>query len=333
MNAPNLLATDKRPRLLLVDDDPTNLHVLRQILGEDYRLSFATDGRKALQLAQHQPDLILLDIMMPELDGYAVCRQLKAQADTARIPVIFITALSDGQDEALGFASGAVDYIVKPVRAPVVRARVRNHLSLVKLDELRSTRLQIVQRLGRAAEYRDNETGMHVIRMSHYAKTLALAAGMDEAAADDLLHAAPMHDVGKIGIPDAILLKNGPLTAEEWTVMRRHPQIGAEIIGEHDSQVLQMAYSIALTHHEKWDGTGYPQGLAGEDIPLASRIVAVADVFDALTTERPYKHAWTVDDAMDHIEQQAGAHFDPRLVPLFIGLRPQLEDIRERWKD
>ncbi|MBA4002605.1 MAG: two-component system response regulator [Delftia sp.] len=333
MNAPNLLATDKRPRLLLVDDDPTNLHVLRQILGEDYRLSFATDGRKALQLAQHQPDLILLDIMMPELDGYAVCRQLKAQADTARIPVIFITALSDGQDEALGFASGAVDYIVKPVRAPVVRARVRNHLSLVKLDELRSTRLQIVQRLGRAAEYRDNETGMHVIRMSHYAKTLALAAGCTDEWADDLLNAAPMHDVGKIGIPDAILLKNGPLTAEEWTVMRRHPQIGAEIIGEHYSQVLQMAYSIALTHHEKWDGTGYPQGLAGEDIPLASRIVAVADVFDALTTERPYKHAWTVDDAMEHIEQQAGAHFDPRLVPLFIGLRPQLEDIRERWKD
>ena len=333
MNAPNLLATDKRPRLLLVDDDPTNLHVLRQILGEDYRLSFATDGRKALQLAQHQPDLILLDIMMPELDGYAVCRQLKAQADTARIPVIFITALSDGQDEALGFASGAVDYIVKPVRAPVVRARVRNHLSLVKLDELRSTRLQIVQRLGRAAEYRDNETGMHVIRMSHYAKTLALAAGCTDEWADDLLNAAPMHDVGKIGIPDAILLKNGPRTAEEWTVMRRHPQIGAEISGEHDSQVLQMAYSIALTHHEKWDGTGYPQGLAGEDIPLASRIVAVADVFDALTTERPYKHAWTVDDAMDHIEQQAGAHFDPRLVPLFIGLRPQLEDIRERWKD
>ena len=190
-----------------------------------------------------------------------------------------------------------------------------------------------MQRLGRAAEYRDNETGMHVIRMSHYAKTLALAAGCTDEWADDLLNAAPMHDVGKIGIPDAILLKNGPLTAEEWTVMRRHPQIGAEIIGEHDSQVLQMAYSIALTHHEKWDGTGYPQGLAGEDIPLASRIVAVADVFDALTTERPYKHAWTVDDAMEHIEQQAGAHFDPRLVPLFIGLRPQLEDIRERWKD
>jgi hypothetical protein len=160
-----------------------------------------------------------------------------------------------------------------------------------------------------------------------------LAAGCSDEWSDDLLNAAPMHDVGKIGIPDAILLKNGPLTAEEWTVMRRHPQIGAEIIGEHDSQVLQMAYIIALTHHEKWDGTGYPRGLAGEDIPLASRIVAVADVFDALTTERPYKHAWTVDDAMAHIEQQAGAHFDPRLVPLFIGLRPQLEDIRERWKD
>ena len=246
MNAPNLLATDKRPRLLLVDDDPTNLHVLRQILGEDYRLSFATDGRKALQLAQHQPDLILLDIMMPELDGYAVCRQLKAQADTARIPVIFITALSDGQDEALGFASGAVDYIVKPVRAPVVRARVLTHLSLVRMDELRETRLQIVQRLGRAAEYKDNETGMHVIRMSHFAQLLALAAGHSPAWAEDLLNAAPMHDVGKIGIPDAVLRKPGPLNADEWDTMRRHPEIGAEIIGEHPPGVLQLAREIAL---------------------------------------------------------------------------------------
>ncbi|WP_280191669.1 HD-GYP domain-containing protein [Delftia sp. PS-11] len=333
MNPTTPLVPDKRPRLLLVDDDPTNLHVLRQILGDEYRLSFATDGQRALQLAEHQPDLILLDIMMPGMDGYAVCRQLKSQPRTARIPVIFITALSDGQDEALGFAEGAVDYIVKPVRAPVVRARVRNHLSLVQVDELRDTRLQIVQRLGRAAEYRDNETGMHVIRMSHYARILALAAGCSDEWADDLLNAAPMHDVGKIGIPDAILLKKGPLTDEEWAIMRRHPEIGAEIIGEHDSQVLQMACTIALTHHEKWDGKGYPRGLAGEEIPLASRIVAVADVFDALTTARPYKHAWSVDDALAHIAQQAGSHFDPRLVPLFIGLRPQVEEIRARWMD
>lgn len=324
---------DQRKRILVVDDEPTNLHVLRQLLQDDYRLLFATDGSKALQLAQQKPDLILLDVMMPGMDGYAVCERLKADRATATIPVIFVTALSDSEDEERGFALGGVDYIVKPLRAPVVRARVRTHLSLVRAEALRQSRLQIVQCLGRAAEYKDNETGKHVIRMSLYARALAQAYGCGPEWVEDLLNAAPMHDVGKIGIPDAILLKNGPLTAEEWTVMRRHPQIGAEIIGEHDSQVLQMAYSIALTHHEKWDGTGYPQGLAGEDIPLASRIVAVADVFDALTTERPYKHAWTVDDAMDHIEQQAGAHFDPRLVPLFIGLRPQLEDIRERWKD
>lgn len=333
MNAPTPRLDEQRPRLLLVDDDPTNLHVLRQILGEDYRLSFATDGERALQLAQNHPDLILLDIMMPQLDGYAVCRRLKQQPETARIPVIFITALSDSQDEAQGFEAGGVDYIVKPVRAPVVRARVRNHLSLVKLDELRDTRLQIVQRLGRAAEYKDNETGMHVIRMSHYAKTLALAAGCSAQWVDDLLNASPMHDVGKIGIPDAVLLKAGPLTPEEWAVMRRHPEIGAEIIGQHDSSVLQMAYSIALTHHEKWDGSGYPGGLAGEAIPLASRIVAIADVFDALTTVRPYKKAWSFDDAMAYIVEQAGRHFDPQLVPLFLGLRDELETIAQRWKD
>lgn len=331
MNAPNLLATDKRPRLLLVDDDPTNLHVLRQILGEDYRLSFATDGRKALQLAQHQPDLILLDIMMPELDGYAVCRQLKAQADTARIPVIFITALSDGQDEALGFASGAVDYIVKPVRAPVVRARVRNHLSLVKLDELRSTRLQIVQRLGRAAEYKDNETGWHVLRMSHYSQILALAAGYGEQQAEDLLHAAPMHDVGKLGIPDAILQKPGPLDEREWATMRRHPEIGAEILGDHPGGLLAMARRIALAHHEKWDGSGYPEGLAGEAIPEEARIVAIADVFDALTSRRPYKPAWPVQKAVDYLREQSGRHFDARLVELFIQQLPAIEEVRERF--
>lgn len=327
-------APDQRPRLLLVDDEPTNLQVLRHVLQADYRLLFATDGARALQVAREQlPQLILLDIMMPGMDGYAVCRALKADPATAGIPVIFITALDDSQDETAGFDVGGVDYLTKPVSPPVVRARVRTHLSLVRMDELRETRLQIVQRLGRAAEYKDNETGMHVIRMSHFSKLLALAAGHSPAWAEDLLNAAPMHDVGKIGIPDAVLRKPGPLDADEWATMRRHPEIGAEIIGEHPSGVLQLAREIALAHHEKWDGSGYPRGLAGEAIPLSARIVAIADVFDALTTRRPYKEPWPVQDALDHIAAQAGKHFDPALVALFAPLLPQLLEIRARWAE
>lgn len=327
-------APDQRPRLLLVDDEPTNLQVLRHVLQADYRLLFATDGARALQVAREQlPQLILLDIMMPGMDGYAVCRALKADPATAGIPVIFITALNDSQDETAGFDVGGVDYLTKPVSPPVVRARVRTHLSLVRMEELRETRLQIVQRLGRAAEYKDNETGMHVIRMSHFSKLLALAAGCSPAWAEDLLNAAPMHDVGKIGIPDAVLRKPGPLDADEWATMRRHPEIGAEIIGEHPSGVLQLAREIALAHHEKWDGSGYPRGLAGEAIPLSARIVAIADVFDALTTRRPYKEPWPVQDALDHIAAQAGKHFDPALVALFAPLLPQLLEIRARWAE
>ena len=327
-------AHDQRPRLLLVDDEPTNLQVLRHVLQADYRLLFATDGARALQVAREQlPQLILLDIMMPGMDGYAVCRALKADPATAGIPVIFITALDDSQDETAGFDVGGVDYLTKPVSPPVVRARVRTHLSLVRMDELRETRLQIVQRLGRAAEYKDNETGLHVIRMSHFSQLLALAAGCSPAWAEDLLNAAPMHDVGKIGIPDAVLRKPGPLDAAEWDTMRRHPEIGAEIIGEHPSGVLQLAREIALAHHEKWDGSGYPRGLAGEAIPLSARIVAIADVFDALTTRRPYKEPWPVQDALDHIAAQAGKHFDPALVALFAPLLPQLLEIRARWAE
>ena len=327
-------AHDQRPRLLLVDDEPTNLQVLRHVLQADYRLLFATDGARALQVAREQlPQLILLDIMMPGMDGYAVCRALKADPATAGIPVIFITALDDSQDETAGFDVGGVDYLTKPVSPPVVRARVRTHLSLVRMDELRETRLQIVQRLGRAAEYKDNETGLHVIRMSHFSQLLALAAGCSPAWAEDLLNAAPMHDVGKIGIPDAVLRKPGPLDADEWATMRRHPEIGAEIIGEHPSGVLQLAREIALAHHEKWDGSGYPRGLAGEAIPLSARIVAIADVFDALTTRRPYKEPWPVQDALDHIAAQAGKHFDPALVALFAPLLPQLLEIRARWAE
>ena len=325
---------DHRPRLLLVDDEPTNLQVLRHILQEDFRLLFATDGARALQIAaQQRPDLVLLDVMMPQMDGYGVCQALKADRATANIPVIFVTALTEAQDEARGFDVGGVDYITKPVSAPVVRARVRTHLSLVRTEELRETRLQIVQRLGRAAEYKDNETGMHVIRMSHFAHVLALALGHSPAWAEDLLNAAPMHDVGKIGIPDAILQKNGKLDEAEWAVMRSHAQIGAEIIGEHESGLLKTARVIALTHHEKWDGSGYPNGLKGEEIPLAGRIVSIADVFDALTSVRPYKPAWPVEEAVDFLRRESGRHFDPELVELFLGQLPAILEIKERWAE
>lgn len=319
-------------RILVVDDEPTNLQLLRYILEEKYRLMFATDGAKALQLAREQhPDLILMDIMMPVMNGYDTVRALKADPATRHIPVIFVTAMSEVEDEALGFEIGAVDYLTKPVSPPIVLARVRTHLALVGVEELNATRLQIIQRLGRAAEYKDNETGLHVIRMSHYARVLGLATGMDEEDAEQLLNAAPMHDVGKIGIPDDILLKPGKLTEQEWDVMRRHPYIGYKIIGEQASPLLSLAAEIAYTHHEKWDGSGYPRRLQGEEIPLAGRIVALADVFDALTTARPYKAAWSVEQAVELIRSEAGRHFDPNLVPLFLDRLPQLLEIRERW--
>lgn len=326
--------SDTRQTLLLVDDEPTNLQVLRQILQDDYRLLFARDGDKALELAERErPGLILLDVMMPGVTGHEVCARLKETQATAGIPVIFVTALSDVEDEAKGFELGAVDYITKPVSPAIVRVRVRTHLSLVRVEELKETRLQIVQRLGLAAEYKDNETGLHVIRMSHFARVLAEAAGFTPLEAEELLNAAPMHDVGKIGIPDAILQKNGKLTAEEWQIMRQHAQIGADIIGEHDSTLLRLARSIALSHHEKWDGSGYPNGLKGEEIPLEGRIIAIADVFDALTSVRPYKPAWTVEEALELLRRESGRHFDPRLVELFMTCLPQVLEIKERWAE
>ncbi|MBD8532869.1 MULTISPECIES: two-component system response regulator [unclassified Massilia] len=326
--------TSNKPLILAVDDEASNLQLLRQILQDHYRLLFAKDGARALELAnKERPDLVLLDVMMPGMSGYEVCAALKANPFTAPIPVVFVTALSDTADELEGFDAGAVDYITKPISPPVVRARVRTHLSLVRMEELKASRLAIVQRLGLAAEYKDNETGLHVIRMSHFARLLGLAAGMTEQEADDLLHAAPMHDVGKIGIPDRILQKAGPLDADEWKVMQSHATIGAEIIGEHGDGMLRLAHQIALTHHEKYDGSGYPNGLAGDAIPLTGRIVAIADVFDALTSVRPYKRAWTEEEAVAHMVQQKGKHFDPALIDLFVGQLPAIRAVRERWAE
>ncbi|MBV6325367.1 HD-GYP domain-containing protein [Duganella violaceipulchra] len=326
--------TNDLPLILAVDDEASNLQLLRHILQDQYRLLFAKDGPRALELArQERPQLILLDVMMPGMTGYEVCLQLKDDQATAAIPVIFVTALSDASDEVVGFEAGAVDYITKPVSPPIVRARVRTHLSLVRVDELARTRLEIVQRLGLAAEYKDNETGLHVIRMSHYSRILGRAAGMSEAEADDLLHAAPMHDVGKIGIPDNILQKPGPLETAEWKVMQTHAAIGGDIIGQHPGGMLAMAHQVAMTHHEKWDGSGYPNGLAGEQIPLVGRIVAIADVFDALTSARPYKPEWPLPQAVEYLEQQRGKHFDAELVDLFLTQMPALLEIKQRWAE
>jgi putative two-component system response regulator len=330
MNAP----TSRQRCILAVDDESTNLHLLRQILQDRYRMLFAKDGPRALELARkEQPDLILLDVMMPDMTGLEVCRELKSHQDTAAIPIIFVTALTGADEEVDGFEAGAVDFITKPVNPAVVKARVQLHLSLVRMEELRATRLQIVQRLGLAAEYKDNETGLHVIRMSHYAKLLADAYGLNEDDVDDLFIAAPMHDIGKIGIPDRVLQKSGKLDTDEWHLMQTHPTIGASIIGEHVSGMLKVAQEVALCHHEKWDGSGYPRGLKGEEIPLAGRIVAIADVFDALTSVRPYKHAWPLEEACDWLRSQRGLHFQPELVDLFLEQLPAIREVMERWAE
>lgn len=214
-----------------------------------------------------------------------------------------------------------------------MRARVRTHLSLVQAEEVFNTRLHLIQSLGVAGEYKDNETGLHTKRMSHYAYVLAKALGYSDYAADLLLQAAPMHDVGKIGIPDAILLKPGKLTPEEWDIMRTHTTIGEHIIGEHHSELLQLAARIARHHHEKWDGTGYPDGLAGDAIPPEAQIIALADVFDALTSVRPYKKAWSIADTARYIHEQSGTHFNPAIVAVFDSCLPEFLEIQARWAD
>ncbi len=330
--------------LLIVDDSEQNRLILQAVLEEFYCLSFACDGPEALDKARdrkHKPDLILLDIMMPGMDGFIVCERLKGDYLTREIPIIFVTALGEVRDEARGFEVGAVDYITKPIHPAIVRARVKTHLALYnqqrelqrlveeRTREIRDTQEAVVERLGRAAEYKDNETGKHVIRMSHYAQILGLAAGMSEQDAKTLMLAAPMHDIGKIRVPDQILKRKGSLNTQELELMREHAKFGAEIIGDHHSELLKMARIIALSHHEKWDGSGYPYGLRGDEIPLVARIVAIADVFDALTSKRPYKEAWSIDDALDYIENQAGEHFDPGLTPL---LRENLGAVMEIYR-
>jgi putative two-component system response regulator len=324
----------QQAKILIVDDEPLNLKVLKQVLQDDYRLSFAKNGMDALELVKKErPGLILLDVMMPGMTGFEVCRQLKSDPETHTIPVIFVTALADEADESEGFNAGGVDYINKPISPALVRARVKTHLSLVHIDELKNTHLELIQRLGRAAEFKDNETGMHVIRMSHVSGRIALEMGMDAGFAEQLVHAAPMHDIGKIGIPDHVLLKPGKLDDEELAIMRTHPQLGAEILDKSTSSLIKLAHTVALYHHEKWDGTGYPFGLKGEEIPLEARIVAVADVFDALLSKRPYKEAWPVEKAVEEIKSQVNRHFDPQVVAAMLSCLPALIAINAKWRE
>lgn len=315
--------------LLLVDDEPVNLAILRQILKDDYSLMLARSGSEALEVvSKHRPSLILLDIQMPGMDGYSVCRTLKANAVTEAIPVIFITTLSELINEEAGFKAGCVDYLTKPVQPGIVRARVKTHLSLVQAKLLEKTCNEALAMLGKAGHYNDTDTGLHIWRMAAYARILAEALGWSKERCDLLEHAAPMHDTGKIGIPDAVLRKPGELDAEEWTIMQTHSRIGYDILSTSDAPVFELAAEIALYHHEKWDGSGYPEGLAGEAIPESARIVALADVFDALSMKRPYKQAWPVEQAVAAIREGAGRHFDPMLVELFEACLPRILEIK-----
>ena len=318
--------------LLIVDDEFTNLATLRTILGGEYRLMLARGGAEAVGLAvKHRPALILLDIQMPDMDGYAVCRALKADPRTESIPVIFVTALSEVGNEETGFALGGVDYLTKPVSPGIVRARVRAHLSLVHVSELEKRSRDAIFMLGKAGHYNDSDTGVHIWRMAAFARELAAAAGWSKADCGLLELAAPMHDTGKIGIPDAILRKPGKLDASEWAVMQTHSSIGFEILSSSDAPVFRLAAEIARYHHERWDGSGYLEGLAGEAIPESARIVAIADVFDALTMKRPYKEAWPLDQVMATLRAEAGTHFDPSLIALFEGCLPRILEIKADW--
>jgi putative two-component system response regulator len=299
-----------------------------------------------------RPDLILLDVNMPHMDGYAVMEALKSINDPLPAAIVVLTAQS-GEDFLLrALNGGAIDFLTKPVNKRELLARVKNilmaHLAMrfihgqnsvlevmveQRTQDLRDSRLDLVRRLGRASEYRDNETGQHILRMSHTSVLLAKRIGWDPHACELLLNAAPLHDVGKIGIPDGILLKPGALTDNERELMKKHAQIGADILSGSTDELINMARDIALNHHEKWDGSGYPNGLAGFHIPEAARIVAITDVFDALTSTRPYKKPWTTAEALAFMTEQSGKHFDPTFMCHFVSIVEEGMAIRERFAE
>ncbi|GAB4480772.1 MAG: two-component system response regulator [Anaerolineales bacterium] len=353
----------KKQTILIVDDAPENIDLLNLILGSDYNIKVALDGEKALVIASNPadlPDLILLDVMMPGVDGYETCRQLKTNSLTYKIPVIFVSAMSEVVDESRGFEVGAVDYITKPVSAPIVRARVKTHLQLYDQNRLLEERvLQRTQELEEAhdvtingfatlAEFRDQETGAHILRTRQYVRLLAqylsvhprFVTQLRSEEIDLLYKSAPLHDIGKIAVPDRILLKPGKLTPEEFEEMKKHTIYGYDALtraeqtanGAHNS-FLRLAREIAYTHHEKWDGSGYPQGLAGDAIPVSGRLMALADIYDALISKRVYKDALPHDLAVEIISSERGRHLDPDVVDAFLDLQDTFWNIAQTIRD
>jgi putative two-component system response regulator len=343
---------DKRQTVLVVDDTPENIDVLVGILKDEYKVKVALNGEKALQVvvtSQEPPDVILLDIMMPVMDGFEVCRRLKQSAITRSIPVIFVTAKGEVEDEARGFKLGAVDYITKPVSPPIVKARIKTHLKLYnqkrvieemvkeRTMELAVTQDVILRSVANLAETRENETGGHIMRTQRYVQTLAeqlmshpsFRNYLNETVVDTLYKITPLHDIGKVGVPDNILLKPGKLDNDEFAEMKKHAVYGRETIqraadsfieaGQKEtSTFLETARELAYTHHEKWNGNGYPEGSAGGEIHFSGRIMAVADVYDALISKKPYKQPFSHSKAVEIIKQEKGVHFDPAIVDAFL---------------
>lgn len=360
--------SDIRKTVLVVDDTPANITVIVGVLRDSYRTKIATSGSKALLLAraEDKPDLILLDVMMPEMDGYDVCRQLKADPATAAIPIIFLTAKSDVDAEAAGLRLGAVDYVRKPFSPAIIAARVRTQIALAEAlkdlsqqnellehkVQMRTRELSAVQDvtimvLASLAETRDNETGNHIRRTQNYVRALARALKDHPRFCDhltpeiiELLYkSAPLHDIGKVGIPDAILLKPGRYTPEEFEVMKRHPALGRDAILAAERQLgvevpfLRLAKEIAYGHQEKWDGSGYPMGASGDEIPVSARLMAVADVYDALISRRVYKDGMPHQEAVNIITAGRGKHFDPDVVDAFLAILDEVQAIAARFHD
>ncbi|MEL0168581.1 MAG: two-component system response regulator [Pseudomonadaceae bacterium] len=348
--------------VLIVDDTPANVSLLNSILKPVYRTKIATSGAKALSLAfaEEAPDLILLDIMMPEMDGYEVCERLKANPQTAEVPVVFLTAKVSVEDETRGLAMGAVDYITKPISPPIVLERVKNHLILKDARDLlkhqnrileekvrhRTRQLEefhdvVLEAMGAMAESRDPETGSHIRRTQMYVQLLAENLSSHSRFSEVLVperitliaKAAPLHDIGKVGVPDAILLKPGKLTSEEFEIMKLHTVYGRDAIAaaanklSEPNALLTVAQEIAYSHQEKWDGSGYPLGLAGEDIPLSARLMAVADVYDALISNRPYKTGMSHEAAVKIMTEGRGSHFDPDILDAFLEIAEEFRQV------
>lgn len=350
---------DPRQRILVVDDTPTNIQILVEILRDDYAVSVATTGAKALALSLNDPppDLILLDIMMEGMDGYEVCRQLKSDVRTAGIPVIFVTALNHEFNEAKGLDLGAVDYITKPVRPAIVKARVRNHLELksyrdqlerkveVQVENITQSHLSTIFALSKLVESRDDDTGHHLERTQIYCRMIAerllelelFPETVDAKFVDTIYWASPLHDMGKVAIPDTVLSKPGKLSSGEFAIMKTHTEKGAETLkmvtqGYPDNDFLNMGLAIARWHHEWWDGSGYPDGLKGEEIPLSARIMALSDMYDALTSERCYKKAFSHEESLAIITSERGTHFDPVLMDIFLGIEKKIDEVRAQFE-